>query len=108
MAVETGAPIIPVGLVGTADIQPVDVGMPRLFRRAEVRIGKPISVEPYRSRIGDHALYRELTDEVMYEIQQLSGQEYVPYYAKDEAEQAQPSVPRISSTEVLLAPTLEG
>ena len=83
LAVEAGAPIIPIGLVGTADIQPVDVAMPRLFRSAEVRIGAPIHSDHYRSRIGDHAVYRELIDEVMFEIQQLSGQDYVNRYAGD-------------------------
>lgn len=102
LAVETGAPIIPVGLVGTDDIQPVDVALPRLFRRAEVRFGAPIDVDRYRERIGDHALYRELIDEVMFEIQQLSGQQYVPQYAKDAADNQPASVPRRSSTEVLV------
>ena len=111
LAVETGAPIIPVGLIGTAEIQPVDASVPRFFRRAEVRIGTPIPVDRYRSRIGDHALYRELIDDVMYEIQQLSGQEYVPTYAtsitKDATMAPQPSVPRRLSSEVLVARPLE-
>ena len=109
LAIETGAPIIPVGLVGTDEIQPVDVALPRLFRRAEVIIGQPIEVERYRSRVGDHALYRELTDEVMFEIQAITGQEYVPRYAGDEQrkdEPVVPSVPRRSSTEVLVSRSL--
>jgi len=104
LAVETGAPIIPIGLIGTNDIQPVDVALPRPFRRAQVKIGKPIDVARYRNRIGDHALYRELIDEVMFEIQSLTGQEYVPRYASEEHADPQPvapSVPRRSSVEVL-------
>lgn len=83
LAVETGAPIIPIGLIGTDEIQPVGSAMPRMFQRTEVRFGAPIDVERYRSRVGDHALYRELIDEVMFEIRELTGQEYVPIYAKD-------------------------
>jgi 1-acyl-sn-glycerol-3-phosphate acyltransferase len=109
LAIETGSPIIPVGLVGTAAIQPVDVTLPRPFRRAKVRFGTPIDVGRYRHRAGDHTAFRELTDEVMYEIQQLSGQDYVACYAGDDRPDddgtgpAEPTVPRRSSTEVLVA-----
>jgi 1-acyl-sn-glycerol-3-phosphate acyltransferase len=110
LAVESGAPLIPVGLVGTDRIQPVDVSLPRPLRRAEVRFGTPIEVGRYRDRPGDHALFRQLTDEVMYEIQQLTGQEYVPHYASRSENGAAgtkggqppaPTLPRRSSSEVL-------
>ena len=110
LAVESGAPLIPVGLVGTNRIQPIDVSVPRPLRRAEVRFGTPIDVERYRGRAGDHALFRQLTDEVMYEIQQLTGQEYVPDYASGGrngpgdgpgGQAPTPSLPRRSSSEVL-------
>lgn len=107
LAVESGAPIIPIGLVGTSEIQPVDAAIPKPFRRAEVRIGKPIAVDRYQERIGDHALYRELIDEVMFEIRELSGQEYVPQYAKDAADNEPASVPRRSSADVLVARPLD-
>ena len=113
LAVENGAPIIPVGLIGTDDIQPVDVTMPRLFKRVQVRIGRPITVERYQQRIGDHALYRELIDEVMFEIQAMTGQEYVSIYAKDAQSSTEaelgvptPNVPRRSSAEVLVSTPL--
>jgi 1-acyl-sn-glycerol-3-phosphate acyltransferase len=83
LAIETGAPIIPVGLVGTSEVQPVGSNRPRFFRRVEVRLGKPIEVDRYRSRPGDNAVYRELIDEVMFEIQNLTGQVYVDRYAGD-------------------------
>ncbi len=89
LAIETGAPIIPVGLIGTAEVQPVDSVLPKFFRPVGIRFGEPIEVERYRQRVGDRALYRELTDEIMYEIQQLTGLEYVHVYAgKGEAEVA--------------------
>ncbi|MGH1491201.1 MAG: lysophospholipid acyltransferase family protein [Acidimicrobiales bacterium] len=81
LAVETGAPIIPVGLLGTAEIQPVDSPTPKFFKTVTIRFGRPIDVERYRHRIGDRAVYRELIDEVMYEIQQLTGLEYQHVYA---------------------------
>lgn len=81
LAIETGAPVIPVGLIGTAEVQPVDATMPKFFRTVSVRFGAPIRVERYCHRAGDRALYRELTDEIMFEIQALTGLEYVHEYA---------------------------
>ena len=108
LAVETGAPIIPVGLVGTKEIQPPDQPVPNVFRRATVRIGRPIDVARYRDRIGDRAVYRQLTDEVMFEIQDLSGLEYVDTYAGASADRpvadtptVEPTIARRSSADVL-------
>ena len=97
LAVDTGAPIIPVGLLGTADIQPVDRVLPRFFRTVTIRFGPPINVDRYTARIGDRAMYREVIDEVMYEIQQLTGLEYDPTYAGAEAS------PGATSSEVPVA-----
>ncbi len=81
LAVETGAPLIPIGLLGTADIQPPDTFMPRFGLPVRVRFGRPIDSSRYRDRIGDHGVYRSLTDEMMYEIGELTGLEYVHTYA---------------------------
>jgi 1-acyl-sn-glycerol-3-phosphate acyltransferase len=81
LALRTGAPIIPVGLRGTDRIQPPGASVPRPFVRCEVHIGKPIDVSRFAGRALGAATYRTLTDEVMYEIGQLSGQTYVDRYA---------------------------
>lgn len=81
LALRTGAPIIPVGLRGTDRIQPPGASVPRPFVRCEVHIGKPIDVTRFAGRALGAATYRTLTDEVMYEISQLSGQTYVDRYA---------------------------
>ena len=47
----------------------------------EVNFGKPIDPSRFRARDGDPLLYREITDELMFEIAQLSGQQYVHEYA---------------------------
>ncbi|MEM7271701.1 MAG: lysophospholipid acyltransferase family protein [Actinomycetota bacterium] len=86
LAIETGAPIIPVGLSGTAAVQPVDSVVPKFRLPVTVRFGEPIDVGRYRHRVGDRTLYRELIDEVMYEIQALTGLEYVHSYAGKSAE----------------------
>lgn len=85
LALETGAPIIPVGLIGTPEVQPVGSNRPRFFRTVRVRFGQPITVDRYRARSGDRAVLRELTDEVMFEIRALTGQSYVDRYAGEPA-----------------------
>jgi 1-acyl-sn-glycerol-3-phosphate acyltransferase len=72
IAVASGAPIIPTGICGTAEIQPPDTRFPRPFRRAVVRFGRPIDPRSYRG--GRRTRRRLITDDVMTAIQQLSGQ----------------------------------
>ena len=72
IAVATGAPIIPTGITGTAEIQPPDARFPRPFRRAAVRFGPPIVPNDYPG--GRRTRRRSITDDVMTAIQQLSGQ----------------------------------
>ena len=81
LALRTGAPIIPVGIRGTDRIQPPGSSVPRPFVRCEVHIGRPIDVSRFAGRALGAATYRTITDEVMYEISQLSGQNYVDRYA---------------------------
>src|SRR5207302_10506707 len=80
LALRTGAPLVPVGLVGTDACQPIDARLPRLFRPVEVRFGPAIDVDRYRRRDTDRLALREITDELMYEIQQLCGYPYVDAY----------------------------
>ncbi len=86
LAMRTGAPIVPVGIIGTDAVQPPDAKFPKPFRRVHIRFGRPISVERYADRAADRMILRQITDEVMYEIRNLSGQEYVDSYAGRSAE----------------------
>jgi 1-acyl-sn-glycerol-3-phosphate acyltransferase len=81
LALRTGAPIIPIGLVGTDRIQPPDRTMPKLGEKCGIHIGEPIDVSRYRNRIDDRLVLRQITDEVMFEIAELSGQTYVDVYS---------------------------
>jgi 1-acyl-sn-glycerol-3-phosphate acyltransferase len=81
LALRTRAPVIPVGIRGTDLIQPPGASVPRPFKRCEVRFGAPIAVERYMDGTSSAAVFRQLTDEIMYEIAQLSGQTYVDRYA---------------------------
>lgn len=81
LALRTNSPIVPVGIVGSDLVQPADSRIPKFFRRVHLRFGKPISVEKYLDRANDRLVLRQITDEVMFEIRNLSGQHYVNTYA---------------------------
>jgi len=111
LSVETGAPIVPVGITGTREIQPPDARMPSCFKPATVSFGAPISADAYAER-GDHRMMlREMTDDLMFSIQQMSGQRYEHRYAPSAAELASaasgdvvdtaPVAPPVSSQDVL-------
>jgi 1-acyl-sn-glycerol-3-phosphate acyltransferase len=80
MALEAGVPVVPVGLVGMFAIQPAGKKMPKIGK-VEVRIGRPLDFSRYAGMEGDRFVLRSITDEIMYELMVLSGQEYVDQYA---------------------------
>ncbi|MEU1616259.1 lysophospholipid acyltransferase family protein [Streptomyces sp. NPDC005722] len=80
IALATGAPVIPVAMIDTEKIQPPGQVMPKLMRPG-IRIGKPLDFSRYTGMEHDRFILRSVTDEVMYEIMKLSGQEYVDIYA---------------------------
>lgn len=92
LALRTGSPIVPVGIVGTDRVQPPDARLPLPFRRVHLRFGRPVDVRRYRGRTDDRMLLRQITDEVMFEIAALSGQQYVDTYATSKAAPQEPSV----------------
>ncbi len=81
LALKVGCPIYPVGIVGTSDIQPPDSPLPRLGGTVKISVGRPIDMAHYASRVNDPMLLREITDELMFEIRELTGQEYRNTYA---------------------------
>lgn len=83
LAVAAGVPIVPVGMLGTDKIQPIGQPYPMIGRgKPTIRFGPPIETA---GRADDRTSLRALTDEVMGEIQKLTGQEYVPRYAPPRA-----------------------
>jgi 1-acyl-sn-glycerol-3-phosphate acyltransferase len=83
LALRTGAAILPVGLTGTDQIQgPADpITTFRVGKAVTVRIGEPITVDRYQ-RLEPTRAPRTMTDDLMYEIGQLSGQQYVDQYMR--------------------------
>ncbi len=84
LALETGAPVIPVAMHGTDRMQPLGSRFPDP-RRAKITttFGEPMDFSHLMSQHGDHATLRRVTDEIMAAIQQLSGQERADVYAAD-------------------------
>jgi 1-acyl-sn-glycerol-3-phosphate acyltransferase len=93
LALRTGAPLVPVGIVGTREIQPPGATAPRPFRACEIRIGRPIDPHLHGDGADDRLVLRQLTDELMFEVRALSGQAYVDEYAtrRHEALPSQPT-----------------
>ena len=80
LALETMVPVIPVAVVGTDVVAPPGKKFGS-FTRPVVRFGKPLDFERYEGLENDRYILRSVTDEIMYEIMRLSGQEYVDMYA---------------------------
>jgi 1-acyl-sn-glycerol-3-phosphate acyltransferase len=79
MAVDSGAPVIPVAMFNTAEIQPTGQIVPKV-RRVEMVFGEPMY---FTGDSSDLAYLRRVTDEIMQAIQKISGQVYVDMYASE-------------------------
>ncbi len=80
MALESGVPVLPVAMIGTDKAQPTGQKVPRIMRIG-IRIGKPLDFSRYEGMEDDRFVLRSITDEIMYELMLLSGQEYADEYA---------------------------
>jgi 1-acyl-sn-glycerol-3-phosphate acyltransferase len=81
LALESGAPVIPVVMLNSDEIQPTGKILPKI-RRVKIRFGPPMDFSRYRGLAGDRYVERAVTDEIMYELMMLSGREYVDVYAQ--------------------------
>jgi 1-acyl-sn-glycerol-3-phosphate acyltransferase len=82
MALEAKVPVIPVAMINTEKAQPTGQLIPNVERgQVGVRFGKPMDFSRYDGMQGDRFVLRSITDEIMYELMRLSGQEYVDVYA---------------------------
>jgi 1-acyl-sn-glycerol-3-phosphate acyltransferase len=84
LALGCDAPMVPVALVGTADVQHPGSNLPRPFKKVTVRFGAPLDLARFgpETAASDPLTLRVVTDELMFEIRNLSGQDYVDRYAK--------------------------
>lgn len=79
LALTSGAPVVPVGLQGTQDLQPVGSRLPRLAK-VTISFGEPLHFSGRFDGVPAGRARREITDEVMTAIQRLSGQEEAGVY----------------------------
>ncbi len=82
LALEGKAPVVPCAMIGGFEFQPPGKIRPRLRIRPGVRFGPPLDFSRYYGLEEDRFVLRAITDEVMYAIMKLSGQEYVDEYAQ--------------------------
>jgi 1-acyl-sn-glycerol-3-phosphate acyltransferase len=82
LAMESGAPVVPCAMFGTFDLMPSGRILPRLRFRPGVKFGKPLDFARYAGLESDRLVLRAVTDEIMYALMELSGQEYVDEYAQ--------------------------
>ena len=82
LALLSGAPVIPVAMIGTHAAQPIGQKIPSRTTIGMV-IGEPLDFSRYKGLDKDRYVLRAITDEIMYNLMLLSGQEYVDLYAAD-------------------------
>ena len=80
LALETRCPVVPVAVVGTDVVAPPGKKFGAITRPV-VRFGAPLDFSRYEGLENDRFILRSITDEIMYEIMRLSGQEYVDIYS---------------------------
>ena len=80
MVLVANVPVVPVAMVDTEKAMPTGRRIPKV-RRIGIRVGEPLDFSRFQGMEGDRFILRSITDEIMYELSRLSGQEYVDVYA---------------------------
>jgi 1-acyl-sn-glycerol-3-phosphate acyltransferase len=80
MILESGVTVVPVAMIGTEKVMPIGSKLPKVIRPGVV-FGAPLDFTRFQGLEGDRFVLRSITDEIMYELGRLSGQEYRDVYA---------------------------
>jgi 1-acyl-sn-glycerol-3-phosphate acyltransferase len=80
MVLEAKVPVVPVAMIDTEKVQPIGSKYPKI-RRVGVIIGEPMDFTRFAGMEGERAVLRAVTDLIVYNIMQLSNQEYEDVYA---------------------------
>jgi 1-acyl-sn-glycerol-3-phosphate acyltransferase len=80
MILEAHVPVVPVAMIDTEKVMPIGTKIPKV-RRIGVIFGEPLDFSRFEGMEGDRFILRSITDEIMYELSRISGQEYVDVYA---------------------------
>ena len=87
MILEGHVPVVPIAMVDTEKVMPIGAKIPKV-RRIGVIIGEPLDFSRFEGLEGDRFILRSITDEIMYELSRISGQEYEDVYASSVKERA--------------------
>ena len=82
LALEAKAPVVPMAMINLEKIMPPGRTIPKLGVRPKVVFGEPLDFSRYYGMEKDQRVLRAITDEIMYALMELSGQEYVDRYAQ--------------------------
>jgi 1-acyl-sn-glycerol-3-phosphate acyltransferase len=80
MILEAHVPVVPVAMIDTEKVMPIGSKLPKV-RRIGIVFGEPLDFTRFEGMEGDRFILRSITDEIMYELSRISGQEYVDVYA---------------------------
>ena len=80
MVLEAQVPVIPVAMINTEKVMPLGSKYPKI-RRVGMRIGEPMDFSRFAGMESERAVLRAVTDQIIYEIKQLSNQPYADVYA---------------------------
>jgi 1-acyl-sn-glycerol-3-phosphate acyltransferase len=80
MILEGDVPVVPVAMIDTEKVMPIGSRIPKV-QRIGIVIGEPLDFSRFKGLEGDRFILRSITDEIMYELNRISGQEYVDSYA---------------------------
>jgi 1-acyl-sn-glycerol-3-phosphate acyltransferase len=87
MILEGGVPVVPVAMIDTEKVMPIGKRLPKV-RRVGIIFGEPLDFSRFDGLESDRFILRSVTDEIIYELARLSGQEYVDVYASTVKEKA--------------------
>jgi len=86
MVLEAGVPVVPVAMIGTEEVMPIGTRLPKV-RRIGIVFGDALDFSRFEGMEGDRFVLRSVTDELVYDLRELSAQQYVDVYASSVKEQ---------------------
>lgn len=81
MVLEAGVPVVPIAMVNSHEAMPIGSKWPKRKPKIEIRFGEVLDFTRFAGLEGDRFVLRSVTDEIVYELKELGGQEYVDVYA---------------------------
>lgn len=109
LALDCHTPVIAVAMIGTREAQPIGQVKPNFGSPITIKFSRPMDFSRFEHRRDDPLALRQITDEIMFELRELFGQEYVNAYAPkkgtdDVVGDPAPAVVRTAPSSVTHAP----